>query len=118
MWGTEPFEKPLPSSSNASRGRTGNHGETCFITDDISYLRDTYVSPGDLFPKAQDPADPNRSVFPTGTEVTDWMGKEVRYMDIEAVRSAYPSNLKMIDWTTGTDFVDEADIFRAMDVRG
>ena len=74
----------------------------------------TYVSPGDMFPLWTEPDDPDRRAFPTGTEVTDWLGKEVCYLDVEAVRKLGPPGVKfnrMIDWTTGTDWVDEADIF-------
>ncbi len=70
----------------------------------------TYVSPGDMFPQYR--KDTYTWVFPTGVTVNDWFGHDVLYGTPEFKEYIGPpkhwgKRLPTIDWTTGTDWVDE-----------
>lgn len=75
------------------------------------YRFQTYRSPGDMFPQSRTWEDPNIWVYPIGTEVTDWLGYEVRYMEPdfrECTEFPWQAELPTIDWTTGEDWLHEA----------
>lgn len=80
----------------------------------------TFVSPGDVFPYSTwVPENLGIWAFPIGTHVNVWFGPDVIYSDPEPkFQQERPDGkfefipIPVIDWTTGTDWVDESLITR------